>query len=399
MIFINYNNMNIDFNNTEIAFKSKTNFQLKKAYWLFKIVSIKTLVTIGSYLTKIALYIRLPINGIIKKTIFQQFCGGEYIEECNSTIKKLYDFNIGTILDYSVEGKNSNDDLDVTTEEIIKTIKKAKDNPSIPFAVFKPTGVSKFSLLEKANNGIDNLTDKELIEYKKVLNRIDKICKTSYDFKVPVFIDAEDSWIQDAIDTIAEKMMSIYNKDNVYVYNTIQMYRWDRLEYLKKSNEKAKKMGYKLGIKLVRGAYMEKERARALEKGYKSPIQKNKKNTDKDYNLALNFCINNIDNISICAGTHNEKSCLYLAEIIKNNKLDKNDSRIYFAQLLGMSDHISYNLSISGYNVAKYVPYGPIKEVLPYLIRRAEENTSVSGQTGRELSLIIKERKRRKKVN
>lgn len=389
--------MSIDFNNTEVAFKGKSSFQLQKAYLLFKIVSNKMLVSLGSSVTRFSLTLHLPINYPIKKTIFEQFCGGEYIEECDNTIKELSEFNIGTILDYSVEGKDSNDDLDATTEEVIKTIEKAKNNEGIPFAVFKPTGVSKFSLLEKANQGLTNLTEEELVEYNKVLIRIDKICKTAFDLKVPVFIDAEDSWIQDAIDCIAEEMMERYNKEEVFIYNTLQMYRWDRLAYLESSHKIAKEKGYKLGIKLVRGAYMEKERARAIEKGYKSPIQLTKEDSDKDYDLALAYCINNIDDFALCGGTHNEKSSLHLADLIEKKGLDKADKRIFFAQLLGMSDHISYNLANAGYNVAKYVPYGPIREVLPYLIRRAEENTSVSGQTSRELSLIIKERTRRKK--
>lgn len=388
--------MLIDFNNTEIAFKGKSSFRLQKAYWLFKIVSNKILVALGSAITKAALTLRLPINFLIKKTIFQQFCGGEFIDECDATIKELSRFNIGTILDYSVEGKESNDDLDAVANEIIKTIEKAKDNKGIPFAVFKPTGVSKISFLEKANKGYDNLTEEEKIEYQKVILRIDKICKTAHDLKVPVFIDAEDSWIQDTIDRIANEMMSRYNKEDVYVYNTLQMYRWDRLDFLKESHALAIEKDYKLGVKLVRGAYMEKERARAIEKGYKSPIQENKDATDRDYDLALTYCVENRADISMCGGTHNEKSSLHLADLIEKNGIAKNDKRVYFAQLLGMSDHITYNLANAGYNVVKYVPYGPIREVLPYLIRRAEENTSVSGQTGRELSLIIKERNRRK---
>lgn len=388
--------MAIDFNNTEVAFKGKTSFQLTKAYYLFKIVSNKTLVTLGSVLTKTALALRLPINYPIKKTIFQQFCGGEYINECDSTIEELTAFNIGTILDYSVEGKDSNDDLDATTEEVIKTIEKAKNNEGIPFAVFKPSGVSKFSLLEKANFGVNTLTGQDAIEYKKVEERIDRICKRASDLNVPVFIDAEDSWIQDAIDHLAEQMMERYNKEEVFVFNTLQMYRWDRLDYLKSIHKVAQEKGYKIGVKLVRGAYMEKERARAEEKGYESPIQASKLDSDRDYDLALSYCVENINDFSLCAGTHNENSSLHLASLIAAKGIEKTDKRLFFAQLLGMSDHISYNLANEGYNVAKYVPYGPIREVLPYLIRRAEENTSVSGQTGRELSLIIKERKRRK---
>jgi proline dehydrogenase len=389
--------MAIDFNNTEVAFKGKSSFQLQKAYYLFKIVSIGALVSIASVLTRIALALRLPINYLIKKTIFQQFCGGEFIKDCDATIEELSDFNIGTILDYSVEGKNSNDDLDTTTEEIIKTIEKAKSNEAIPFAVFKPTGVSKFSILEKANEGVDKLTGQDLLEYNKVFERFDQICKRAFDLQVPVFIDAEDSWIQDAIDHLVEQMMERYNKEEIYVYNTLQMYRWDRLDYLKSIHKIAKDKGYKIGVKLVRGAYMEKERERAEEKGYKSPIQLSKLDTDKDYDLALDYCLENINDFALCAGSHNEESNMYLASLMEEKGIDKSDKRIFFAQLLGMSDHISFNLANENYNVAKYVPYGPIKEVLPYLIRRAEENTSVSGQTGRELSLIVKEIDRRRK--
>ncbi len=283
-------------------------------------------------------------------------------------------------------------------EEIIKTIEKAKLNETIPFSVFKPTGVSLFSILEKANNGIENLAKEDLIRYNRVVARFDKICKKAHELNVPLFIDAEDSWIQDTIDGIVELMMERYNKESTIVYHTLQMYRWDRLDYLEKLHKKASENGYKIGVKLVRGAYMEKERARAIEKNYKSPIQETKENTDADFDKAVTYCVVNLNNISLCAGTHNEKSSLHLVDLIEEHKIAKNDKRIYFAQLLGMSDHISYNLANEGYNVVKYVPYGPIREVLPYLIRRAEENSSVSGQTGRELSLIIKERKRRVKA-
>ncbi len=387
--------MAIDFNNTEIAFKGKSTFQLAKAYWLFKIVSSKSMVSLGSMVTKTALTLRLPINYPIKKTIFEQFCGGEYIEECNATIKELGAFNIGTILDYSVEGKEDDKDLDATVEEIIRTIEKAKSNKTIPFSVFKPTGVSLFSILEKANDGIEKLTKEDLVRYNRVVARFDKICKKAHELNVPLFIDAEDSWIQNTIDGIVELMMERYNKDTVIVYHTLQMYRWDRLEYLEKLHKKAEEEDYKIGVKLVRGAYMEKERAKAIEENYKSPIQETKEKTDADFDKAVTYCVENLNRISLCAGTHNEKSCLHLVDLIAKHKIVKNDKRIYFAQLLGMSDHISYNLANEGYNVVKYVPYGPIREVLPYLIRRAEENSSVSGQTGRELSLIIKERKRR----
>ena len=386
----------INFDNTQIAFGSKSNSDLKWSYRLFNLMSKPWLVKVGKVATTIAFKLHLPIKGIIKKTIFKQFCGGENIKECEQRINQLAKFNIGTILDYSVEGKTSNEDLNNVKNEIIATIKKAKSSPHIPFSVFKPTGVVRFELLELTNNPNAQLTPEIKEELATAIKRIDEICKVAYTEKVPLFIDAEDSWIQDGIDRIVNAMMAKYNKQEVIVYNTIQMYRHDRLEFLKKSHQKAIENGYKIGMKIVRGAYMEKERERAQKMGYPSPIHKNKQATDKDYNLAVEYCINHLSTISFCAGTHNEQSSAKLAQWIKEKQISKSDKRIYFAQLLGMSDHISYNLSHHGYNVAKYVPYGPIQEVMPYLIRRAEENTSVAGQTGRELSLIIKELKRRK---
>lgn len=385
----------ISFDNTEIAFKSKSNKDLKRAYWLFKMIGSQSLVKFGKWATGFSLKMHLPIEGMVKKTIFKQFCGGETIGECTKTIAQLDEFGIGTILDYSVEGKTSPEDFEQTTQEIIATIEKGKNNPAVPFAVFKVTGISRFALLEKVNNPDHELTEAEKKEYQHVVERVDRICKKAYDNNVPVFIDAEETWIQDAIDRLAEAMMAKYNKQEAIVYNTIQMYRHDRLAYLKKCTEESRGK-YHYGIKLVRGAYMEKERKRAQEKGYPSPIQPDKPTCDRDYNLALEYIIENIGHLALCAGTHNEDSSKYLAELVVKHGLDKTDKRIYFAQLLGMSDHISYNLSDADYQVAKYVPYGPIREVMPYLLRRADENTSVAGQTGRELGLITKEMKRRK---
>jgi proline dehydrogenase len=385
----------ISFDNTKIAFSSKSDAELNRAYLLFKLVGSPALVKAGKSLTNIALGLKLPIRPFIKATIFKQFCGGENIDECKEVTENLAKFNIGSILDYSVEGKEDELDFDVTTQEIINTIVKANTSKHIPFSVFKVTGICRFSLLEKINANIP-LSENEVLEFQRAKNRIEKICAKGFECNIPVLIDAEESWIQDAIDTIAEEMMQKFNKEKAIVFNTLQMYRHDRLAFLKKSFEKAKKDNYFLAVKIVRGAYMEKERARALEKGYPSPIQPDKASTDKDYDAALNFCVENFERIALCSGTHNEKSSALLAELLQQKKIDKKHPHFYFAQLLGMSDHISYNLSNAGYNVAKYVPYGPIKEVLPYLIRRAEENTSVAGQTSRELSLIIKERKRRK---
>jgi proline dehydrogenase len=386
----------ISFDNTQIAFESKTDKDLNRAYRLFKLIGNRSLVKIGKPATNLALKLGLPVKGIIRKTIFAQFCGGETIDECDATINNLGKFRIGTILDYSVEGKTSDEDFEHTTKEIIATILKGEKNEYIPFAVFKVTGISRFDLLEKANNGIEQLNDAEKAEYEQVIERINRICNAGSEKDIPVFIDAEETWIQDTIDRIAYKMMLKYNKQKAIVYNTVQMYRHDRLDYLKKEIEQAKKDEIQYGVKLVRGAYMEKERARAIEKGYPSPIQPDKKTCDKDYNSALEFLVTEINHMALCAGSHNEESSLLLAELLSKHAVSPSDKRIYFAQLLGMSDHISYNLSKHGFNVAKYVPYGPIKEVMPYLLRRADENTSVAGQTGRELSLIIKERVRRK---
>lgn len=386
----------ITFDNTQIAFESKSDKDLNRAYRLFKLIGNRSMVKIGKPFTNFALNIGLPIQGIIRKTIFAQFCGGETIDECNATINKLGKFGIGTILDYSVEGKTSDEDFEHTTNEIISTILKGAGNDYIPFAVFKVTGIARFELLEKANTHTDHLTDAEKKEYEQLIERVDRICKSGFEKQVPVFIDAEETWIQDAIDRIAYEMMLKYNQETAIVYNTVQMYRHDRLAYLKTEIESAKKDRVKYGVKLVRGAYMEKERARAQQKGYPSPIQPNKTTCDTDYNLALEFLVSEINTMALCAGSHNENSSLLLTELLEKHNISPSDSRIYFAQLLGMSDHISYNLSKHGFNVAKYVPYGPIKEVMPYLLRRADENTSVAGQTGRELSLIIKEKKRRK---
>jgi proline dehydrogenase len=382
----------ISFDNTENAFKSKTNKNLKQSYWLFKLIGNPTLVNFGAAFGPLSL--KIGFKGLIKNTIFKQFVGGESISDCSLAIEQLSKFNIGTILDYSVEGKESETDFENCFNETIRTIEKAYTNKNIPFCVFKVTGLARFALLEKVSSN-QNLTDIEKTEWQNVERRVNKICETAANKNQAIFIDAEESWIQPAIDELANKNMANYNKENVIVYNTYQLYRHDRLAYLKQTLNNAIKNNYKVGAKLVRGAYMEKERKRAVEKNYTSPIQINKQNSDNDYNEALNFCIENLNNMALCAGTHNEESSLYLVSLMQKQNITSNDKRIYFSQLYGMSDHISYNLSLSNYNVVKYVPYGPVNEVLPYLIRRAQENTSVKGQTGRELNLILKEKKRR----
>lgn len=385
----------VSFENTEVAFAGKTNAELNRAFYMFKLIGSPALVKVGDVMVNAALKMGIPIGWAIKGNIFKHFCGGETIAECARATKILDQGKIGTILDYSVEGKESEEDFDATKEETLRTIRTAQNNEHIPFCVFKVTGVARFALLEKVNANAQ-LDAKEQAEWERVKMRVDEICRLSFETGTPVFIDAEDSWIQDAIDGLANAMMEKYNQKDFIVYNTLQLYRHDRLAYLKQCHQEAKTKGYKLGFKLVRGAYMEKERERAQQMNYLDPIQPNKEAADRDFDLAVEYCIEHIQDIAICCGSHNELSSLKLATLMVNKGIDRNDKRVYFAQLFGMSDHISFNLAHAGFNVAKYVPYGPIKEVLPYLIRRAKENTSVKGQTGRELSLIIKEKQRRR---
>jgi proline dehydrogenase len=385
----------VSFDDTETAFKSRSDKELKSAYWLFKLISFNWLVQISPPFVHFALWAKLPVKGLIRSTIFHHFCGGENISDCKATIEKLADYNIGTILDYSVEGKESEKDFEDGLHETLATIKRAKGDKNIPFSVFKPTGFARFEVLEKKNAG-ETLTASEEKEFADFKSRIEKICQTAFENNVPVYIDAEQSWIQNVVDNIARDQMMKYNKEKVIVYNTLQMYRTGRVDYLIESINHAKANNYKTGFKIVRGAYMERERKRAAELNIASPIHPDKESTDKDYNEALKVAFENLELIAICCGTHNEQSCLHLVELMEANKISNNDHRIWFSQLYGMSDHISYNLAKKGFNVSKYVPYGPVEGVLPYLIRRAQENTSVAGQTGRELSLIKEEMNRRK---
>ena len=387
----------LSFENTEIAFKSKSTPDLKRAYWLFKIVSSPIIVKIGKVATNFALSLRFPIRKIVKATIFKQFCGGESIEDCRNKMEELATFKVGTILDYSIEGKTTDEDFEQTVEIIIQTIQEGRNNKNIPFAVFKVTGIGSIILLEKASDQNCILNESQILELEGIKNRIERICAAAHTAMIPVFIDAEESWIQAIIDTWALEMMLKYNLEKAIVYNTLQMYRHDRLEFLTSCSENAKKHGIKYGIKLVRGAYMEKERARAQKLGYPSPIYPDKNASDDAYNTALKFILEHEMLFALCAGTHNEESSLLLTQELERKQISRDNDKFYFAQLLGMSDHISFNLSNAGFKVAKYVPFGPVKEVMPYLLRRADENTSVAGQTGRELSLIIKELDRRKK--
>lgn len=387
--------LNLSFENTEVAFSSKSNSDLRKANFLFKALGNNLMMAIGKHATMISLGLRLPVNGMIKATIFNQFCGGETIAECGDTTKVLDKYGIGTILDYSVEGKGSEEAFAAAFEELMRTVETANKNVHIPFCVFKVTGMCSHDLLEKVSNKTE-LNAEEQKTWEKLMERVDKICKRAWETGTPVFIDAEESWLQPAIDDLAMEMISKYNRKEAVVYNTLQMYRHDRIAHMKEAHAICKENGAIYAVKIVRGAYMEKERLRASEMGYPSPIQKDKPATDRDFNYAVSYCLDNLDEISLCAGTHNEESSMLLAQELNKRGISKSDKRVYFAQLFGMSDHISFNLSNTGHNVAKYVPYGPIREVMPYLIRRAEENTSVAGQTGRELKLIQSEIKRRK---
>ena len=384
----------VSFNDTKIAFESKNTADLKRSYHLFKVIGNPSIVKLGGLFTPIALKLHLPIKGIIKKTIYRQFVGGETITDCEKTIETLSNYHIGTILDYSVEGKEGEKDFDHCMEETLRGIERAKNDPRIPFCVFKPTGLARRDLLAKVSSNT-TLSDSEIEEWKRAQNRVRTICESSHLAEKPIFIDAEESWIQNAIDQLAYQNMKLFNKNKCIVYNTFQLYRHDRLQFLNDCILQSKSDAIYFGAKLVRGAYMEKERKRATETNYPSPIQPDKKCTDNHYNQALETCLSN-ENVFLCAGTHNEQSSQMLIELLGKFKIPPSNPRVYFSQLLGMSDHISFNLSKSGYNVAKYVPYGPVNEVLPYLLRRAAENTSVKGQTGRELNLIMMEQQRRK---
>ncbi|NLP59049.1 proline dehydrogenase family protein [Lutibacter sp. B1] len=383
------------FDNTEVAFALKSNSELERAFYLFEMIKRESLVKIGGAVAKFALKTYLPVEGIIRATVFDHFCGGVTEVDCMPTIDKMYTKNVYSVLDYSAEGKEVEEQFDLAMEKTLNTIKFGKEKPGIPFAVFKPTGFGKFELYQKKTEGTP-LDPHEEVEWKRVRERYDIVSKAAYDRDVPLLIDAEETWMQDAADDLIEEMMSKYNKEKVIVFGTLQLYRWDRLDYIKKLHQRAKEKGFKVGMKLVRGAYMEKERERAKEKGYKDPICVDKNATNKMFDDVLSYMFKNIEDMAIFAGTHNEESSYLLMDLIAKSGLDRDDKRVWFGQLYGMSDHISYNLAKEGYNVAKYLPFGPVRDVMPYLLRRAEENTSVAGQTNRELELLKRERERRK---
>jgi proline dehydrogenase len=407
------NQLLISFENSEFAFAYKTNNELKKAHFLFSVMGKPFLVKLGLAVIPILIKWRIPfIKTIIKSTIFNQFVGGESLEQTTHVVNKLESHNVNVILDYGVEGVEGEGSFDAATDEFIKVINFASTQSNIPYISIKVTGISRFGLLEKINSlmlqhenesiyvsyevAIDKLSDFEKSEWEKVKGRLKKICENAEQKKVAVLVDAEESWIQEPVDVLTMMMMKDYNKNNKIVYNTFQLYRHDRLSFLHYSFEIAKQSNFILGAKLVRGAYMEKERNRALEMGYLSPIQLSKENTDKDYDSAIEFCIANLDKIAIIVASHNGNSNLLAANLLFQKGLPLNHQNIHFSQLYGMSDDITFNLAKHGFSVSKYLPFGPIKDVIPYLMRRAEENTSVAGQTGRELALLKKEMKRRK---
>ncbi|MGO4771379.1 proline dehydrogenase family protein [Flavobacterium sp. W22_SRS_FK3] len=383
------------FDNTQVAFSLKSDTELDRAYFLFKMIDSQPLVRIGTAVTNFAIKANLPVEGLIRATVFDHFCGGVNEDDCITVVDKMFTKGVSSVLDYSVEGKEEEEQFDAALEMTLKTIEFAKERLAIPFAVFKPTGLGRFELYEKLGEK-QVLTPAEQEEWNRVVARFDHVCSEAYKKNVALLIDGEESWMQDAADELVTDMMRKYNKEKTIVFNTLQMYRWDRLDYLKKLHEIAKKEGFFIGMKLVRGAYMEKENKRAEEKNYVSPICVSKEATDANYDAAVQYMLDHLDAMSIFAGTHNELSSYKLMEMMEQKGIAKNDSRIWFGQLYGMSDNISYNLAENGYNVAKYLPFGPVKDVMPYLIRRAEENTSVAGQTSRELSMIKAERKRRK---
>ena len=385
------------FNNTLNAFSLKSDTELDRAYFLFKMIDSQPLVRIGTAVTNFALKANLPVEKLIRATVFDHFCGGISEDDCIPVVDKMYTKGVSSVLDYSVEGKEDELHFDDAMKMTLKIIDFAKERKAIPFAVFKPTGFGRFELYEKLGEGIE-LTDAEKEEWSRVEERFDKVCQVAYENDISLLIDGEESWMQDAADELVTRMMQKYNREKAIVYNTLQMYRWDRLDYLKKLHEKAKQEKFYIGMKLVRGAYMEKENNRAFEKGYPSPICESKEATDHNFDTAVTYMIDHLDKMSIFAGTHNEASSYSLMEKMEVKGIEKHDERIWYGQLYGMSDNISFNLANAGYNVAKYLPFGPVKDVMPYLIRRAEENTSVAGQTSRELTLIKTERDRRKSV-
>lgn len=385
------------FQHTEQAFVHKSDLELKKARFIFWLMGQNTLSSILSNCAVFLLKIHFPIEWLIKKTVYQQFCGGETAEEYGKILLEMKKNNMHAILDYSVEGNEQEVDFEHTKSVLISLLDQAKDNSTIPCICLKVTGLARFLILEKVSAN-QSLSSDEQKEWDRVLDRMHDIALQCLHFNKPLYIDAEESWIQPAIDFICEQLMEKYNTQKIIVYTTLQMYRHDRLPYLEQLFQNAQRLGYKLGVKLVRGAYLEKENKRALDMGYVSPIHTSKNATDADYQKASDFCFDHRDYIDVCLGTHNETSCLHIIDRMGSSGLPNNYQGIWFSQLFGMSDHISYNLSTRGYQVSKYLPFGPVKKTMPYLIRRAEENSSIAGQMSKEFLVYDKEIKRRKRL-
>lgn len=384
-----------DFTNTEIAFAYKSDEELSKSARMFGLMNKHWLVGLGSKLGVAAIKMHLPfVEGIVKNTIYEQFCGGTTLLESMRTIEKLQKFGVSTILDYGAEAKEKEEDFNHTMNETIRAIEFASRTPGVPMVSTKLTGMGRFGLLEAIQRG-DVLSAEERAEYKNVLKRVDSVCYVASQKRVGLYIDAEETWIQDTINHLVNLMMKRYNRERVVVYNTFQMYRTDQLKYLMNSYNQAKKEGYMLGAKLVRGAYMEKERERAARMGYPSPIHPTKDATDDAFDTGMRFCVDHYEDIASCNASHNANSAFVQAELIAKRKIPRDHPHLWFSQLYGMSDNLTFNLAKSGFNVAKYVPYGPVREVVPYLIRRAQENTSVTGDMTREHQLVISEMKRR----
>jgi proline dehydrogenase len=383
------------FDNTEAAFKLKSDSELERAYFLFKMIANEPLVKIGTAVTKFALNINLPVEGLVRSTVFDHFCGGVNENDCIPVVDKMYNEGVISVLDYSVEGKEEESQFDMTMNKVLELTKFAEIKQAMPFSVFKPTGFGRFEIWQKVTEN-KPLNDSEKEEWNRIVQRFDSVCKAAYETGITLLIDAEETWMQKAADDLCEEMMETYNKERAVLCNTLQCYRWDRLDYLKEIHQRGVEKGYKVGFKIVRGAYLEKENDRAEELNYPTPMCANKQATDDNFNAVMAYIFDHLDDIFLFLGTHNEESSYKAMEIMESKGIAKNHSDVWFGQLYGMSDHISYNLGAEGYNVAKYIPFGPVKDVMPYLIRRAEENTSVAGQTSRELSLIKKEKKRRK---
>lgn len=385
----------VDFSNTEVAFAGKSNEELRRSAWIFGLMNRHWLVGIGSKLGLAAIRMHLPfVEGIVKSTIYEQFCGGTTLLNSQPTIDKLAEQGCLTILDYGAEVKNTEEEYNQTMNETIRAIDFAERTSHVPIVSTKVTGMARFDLLKQIQEG-EAFTPETRQEYKNILKRIDAICHVAAQKGVGVFFDAEESWIQDPIDHFVNMMMRRYNKERAVVYNTFQMYRKERLRVLISAFNQAERNGYILGAKLVRGAYMDKERERAQEMGYPSPIHPNKAATDDAYNTAVKFCTDNYERIAFCNASHNDESNLLLAELCHRKGIARNHPHFLFCQLYGMSDNLTFNLAKAGFTVGKYLPYGPVREVVPYLIRRAEENASVTGDMTREHRLVREEMKRR----